>query len=50
VGGGGAVGVQGGQAPPGGRVRRGGGDQVAGVGVVEDPEPGHFTGRAGVAA
>src|SRR5205814_272553 len=50
VGGGGPVGVQGGYAPAGDGVRRGGGDQVASVGVVQDPEPGDLAGRAGIPA
>ena len=41
----GPVGVQDGHAPPGGRVPGRGGDQVPGVGVIQDPEPGHLTRR-----
>ena len=47
--GGGAVGVQGGDAPPGGRVAGRGGGQVAGVVAVQQAEPVGFAGCFGLA-
>ena len=49
VGGGGAVGVQGGDAPAGAGVAGCGGGQVAGVVAVEQAEPGGFAGSVGPA-
>src|SRR5690349_15921605 len=43
------VGVQGGHAPPGGVVPGRSGQQVPGVGVIEESEPVDLAGRAGVA-
>src|ERR1700722_13694292 len=49
VGGGGAVGVQGGDAPAGAGVAGCGGGQVAGVVAVQDAVPGGFAGGIGAA-